>query len=358
MNRCPHSSTLGLLSLTIAACATAPSQPATQAASMAAASTAAAPAAPPPSPYLARAQKVLAAPAAKDLTIMAPFPEGTTTERIEVAKGVHLRVVRRGQGRPIVFIPGWTCTADFFTHQLKGLSDKYHVLAYDPRGHGGSDKPLDGNTFRQRGADLKALLAHYNLKDAVIVGWSFGILDMYAYLKAEGTSRVAGVVVLDEPPKVWIDPQQPKAWGEIPLTADGIVFFQRAVLDAREALWRGYTAYMLGMTEAQAEGNAEVDRIVSLGMLTPDVVAIASMADGATSNYAETAKSVAQQVPTLVLAREDWADTAAQWTAREMPKAKFDRIKLHMGFATHPDEVNKRLRTFFDGLTPPKKKKR
>lgn len=315
-----------------------------------------APTPPPAAPEIATidaVEDVLANPAAQSLAIMAPLPEGTKTERVEVAPGVALRVLSRGSGRPVVFIPGWTCSADFFSHQLNGLGDTFRVVAYDPRGHGGSDKPLEGNTLKQRGADLAALLVHYDLKDAVIVGWSFGILDMYAYLQAEGTSRVAGVVVLDEPPKVYVDPKAPQKWGEIPLASDGIVYFIRSVVDARRDFWAGYAGYMLGMDEDEAKNNPEIDRIVELGMLTPDVVALANMADAAATDFTRTAHDVSMKVPTLVLAREDWADAAAEWTAQALPAATFDRIPLHMAFATHPLEVNARLRSFIEGLATP-----
>lgn len=296
------------------------------------------------------AEKVILDPSARSLAIMAPLPLGTTTESVEVSEGVRLRVLRRGKGRPVVFIPGWTCSADFFTHQLAGLGEEYQVIAYDPRGHGGSDKPPEGNTLRQRGADLKALLDHYALEDAVIVGWSFGILDMYAYLQAEGTERVAGVVVLDEPPKVFIDPKSPQKWGEIPLASDGIVYFLRSVIDSRREFWEGYAGYMLGMSPEQAAGNPEIARIVELGMLTPDVVALANMADAAATNFTAIAAQTSVRVPTLVLAREDWADAAQAWTSEQLPAAAFDRIPLHMSFATHPKKVNARLRRFIDEL--------
>lgn len=302
---------------------------------------------------LERAERVLMDPEAQQLAIMAPIPEGTLRDRVEVEEGVALRVLRRGAGRPVIFIPGWTCSADFFTHQLSGLGNDHHVLAYDPRGHGGSDKPLEGNTLRQRGADLKALMTHYDIKDAVIVGWSFGILDMYAYLQAEGTDRVAGVVVLDEPPQVFVDPKAPQKWGEIPLASDGIVYFLRSVIDSRREFWTGYAGYMLGMSPEQAEGNPEISRIVELGMLTPDVVALANMADAAATDFTATAQAVSRKVPTLVLAREDWADAAAEWTTQSLPTAAFDRIPLHMSFATHPVEVNARLRAFISQLPSP-----
>lgn len=312
---------------------------------------AAAPAAPTTvQPAVDPALAVLNDPTAKTLAIMAAPPSDTVFDNVQVAPGVSLRVLRRGAGRPIVMVPGWTCTADFFSHQLSGLGEDHQVIAYDPRGHGGSDKPLHGNTIRQRGADLHALFEHYDLEDAVIVGWSFGIHDMFAYLRDHGTDKVSGVVVLDEPPKAWVDPAAPQAWGEIPLAENGIVFFLRSVIDDRRSFWSGYAGYMLGMDPDAAANSPDVQRIVDLGMLTPDAVALASMADGAASDFTDVARTVSETTPMMVLARADWADAAQTWTKAELPKAAFEKVTTHMSFATDPDTVNTVLGDFVGSL--------
>lgn len=284
---------------------------------------------------------------ASPMSIMVPLPEGASDERVEVDEGVHLRVVRCGDGAPVVFVPGWTCTADFFAHQLSGLSDDHHVVSYDPRGHGGSDKPLSGHSFADRGTDLAALLQNLDLTGAVVVGWAFGAYDMFSFLRDHDRSRVAGVVVLDGPPRVWIDPDEPHAWGEAPLAADGIVAFLRGVIEDRPAYWKDYAAYMIDLAEDEdPDEDDDVARIVELGMQCPDVVAVATMADGLTSDFTGTAGEVAAELPTLVLARADWADGAEAWVQEYMKGAEFGRVPTHMAFATHPDEVNQRIREF------------
>ncbi|MFZ8909800.1 MAG: alpha/beta fold hydrolase, partial [Candidatus Nanopelagicales bacterium] len=65
--------------------------------------------------------------------VMIPVPPDTTERMVALPTGVTLRVLSRGQGRPLVLVPGWTCTADFFAHQLAGLADDFEVITYDPR---------------------------------------------------------------------------------------------------------------------------------------------------------------------------------------------------------------------------------
>ncbi len=55
--------------------------------------------------------------------------------------GARIHYMEAGTGKPLVLIPGWSQTAAQFKHQLEGLSDRYHVIALDMRGHGESDKP-------------------------------------------------------------------------------------------------------------------------------------------------------------------------------------------------------------------------
>jgi pimeloyl-ACP methyl ester carboxylesterase len=285
------------------------------------------------------------------MAIMAGLPEGTAEDLVEVDDGVRLRVLSHGAGRPLVFVPGWTATADFFAHQLSGLADGHRVIAYDPRGHGGSDKPMAGNSFARRGADLDTLLDRLDLRDAVLVGWAYGVLDVLACLGDQGYGRVAGLVLIDEPPKVWIDPDAPHAWGEATLAQDGIVAFLRGVIEARREFWADYAAFMIDIDGDDVEDDVDVARIVELALQCPDVVAVATMADGLTSDYSDVAVAASEALPMLVMVRRDWADGARLWTEEHLPGAEFAVIPTHMGFATHPDEVNARLREFVASLT-------
>lgn len=53
------------------------------------------------------------------------------------------------------------------------LSNRYHIVAPDMRGHGESSKPKTGYTFESAIADLEALMAHLNWADAHILGHSW-----------------------------------------------------------------------------------------------------------------------------------------------------------------------------------------
>ncbi len=278
--------------------------------------------------------------------ILPVVPSEVVESLVEVAPGVELRVLRSGSGPALVLLPGWTCSADFFVHQLTALSDRFEVIAVDPRGHGGSSKPIEGNTFTQRGADLARLLQVLELDQVVLLGWSFGVLDVLAYLRDHGTARVAKLVLADETPKVPSDPADPAEWGEAVLSHDGIVAFLQAMINGRREFWTEYAVYMLGLPEDTPADDPTIARIVELGFQTPDHVAVATGADGLTSDFSATAAQVAAELPTLFVAREDWAEDGRRWLEANLPDARFATMAVHMGFATDPASFNDLIRDF------------
>jgi pimeloyl-ACP methyl ester carboxylesterase len=86
------------------------------------------------------------------------------------------------------------------------LRRRHRVLAWDARGHG-SCRPARGSTttLARLGRDLHQLLDHFELERAVLVGHSMGALTVLQYLQHDGTGRVAGVVLVDQSPRIVTD---------------------------------------------------------------------------------------------------------------------------------------------------------
>src|SRR6202140_2469856 len=87
---------------------------------------------------------------------------------------IALHYFDAGSGSAIVLVPGWTMSADIFELQINELSKRFRVVALDPRSQGDSDKPSDGNTLERHAMDIKELLEHLRLQNAVLLGWSNG----------------------------------------------------------------------------------------------------------------------------------------------------------------------------------------
>ena len=97
-----------------------------------------------------------------------------------------------GSGQPIVFHHGWPLTADDWDAQMMFfLSKGFRVIAHDRRGHGRSSQTYDGNEMDTYAADVAALAAHLDLRNAVHVGHSTGGGEVARYVArtAAGASR-------------------------------------------------------------------------------------------------------------------------------------------------------------------------
>jgi pimeloyl-ACP methyl ester carboxylesterase len=113
--------------------------------------------------------------------------------------GVKLATYEWGNpaGPEIVLIHGFAQAHLCFAPQFESeLARDFRIVAFDHRGHGGSDKPADPRAYQSSeifARDLAAVLAAKRLRRPVLVGWSMGGRITRQYLLAFGDSRLAGV---------------------------------------------------------------------------------------------------------------------------------------------------------------------
>jgi pimeloyl-ACP methyl ester carboxylesterase len=116
------------------------------------------------------------------------------------ADGVRLAVHETGNpaGLEILLIHGFNQSHLSWTKQFSdpNLSSEFRMVAFDLRGHGASDKPLDPACYADNArwaADVAAVIATAGLKRPVVVGWSYAGRVITDYLRASGTDGIAGV---------------------------------------------------------------------------------------------------------------------------------------------------------------------
>jgi len=138
---------------------------------------------------------------------VATAQEAVQSRYLLTSDGVRLHYLEAGPstGHTIVFVPGWTMPAWIWQPQLRAFAPRYHVVAFDPRGQGDSDTPTWGYEPRRRGQDLAEFVSSLAPVPVLLVGWSLGVLDTLAYVRAHGDLMVAGMVLVDnsvgeEPP--------------------------------------------------------------------------------------------------------------------------------------------------------------
>src|SRR4029077_10685309 len=98
-----------------------------------------------------------------------------SSRTVEVADSVSLPVIEAGKPDAqsvLVFIPGWSTSADIWKRQIESFAKACRVIAFDPRSQGESTKTTSGNTPETRAQDLHALLERLGVQRPVLIGWS------------------------------------------------------------------------------------------------------------------------------------------------------------------------------------------
>ena len=123
-------------------------------------------------------------------------------ERVVAPDGISVSVGEWGKaaGPEILFIHGLAQSTLSFSRQIdSALAHDFRLVAYDLRGHGLSDKPLDPACYRdgRRWADeVQAVITAKRLKRPVLVGWSLGGRVLRQYLMTYGDRALSGINIL------------------------------------------------------------------------------------------------------------------------------------------------------------------
>jgi non-heme chloroperoxidase len=136
-----------------------------------------------------------------------------------------------GSGQPIVFHHGWPLSADDWDNQmLFFVQHGFRVIAHDRRGHGRSSQTSGGHEMDTYAADVAALAAALDLRDAIHVGHSTGGGEAARYVARHGKGRVAKAVLIGAVPPIMV--KSDKNPGGLPIEVfDGF----RAALAANRA---------------------------------------------------------------------------------------------------------------------------
>ncbi|MDZ7308324.1 MAG: alpha/beta hydrolase [candidate division KSB1 bacterium] len=88
--------------------------------------------------------------------------------------GINLHVEQRGQGEPLLLIPGLGAGTWLWQHNVERLSRHFHLIMPELRGSGRSDKPDHPYSVRLFAQDMLALLDALNVPRAFVLGASLG----------------------------------------------------------------------------------------------------------------------------------------------------------------------------------------
>ncbi len=264
---------------------------------------------------------------------------------IEIEPAVEIYYEDEGEGPPIVFVPGWTFTTEVFRHQLDNFSSSHQVVVIDPRSHGRSTITLEGNDYMTHAADLAKVIEFLELRDVVLVGWSFGCLTTYGYVKLKGTEALKAHVCIDLSPKPLSS--QPGDWVEGPLDDIAAGYHYLRTPEGQRQFVAGYADQVMVQRDLTEE---ELFWIVDQSSKSPPWVAAALFASGMFSNNMAEAKLLDESLPALTIVAEHWADTAVPFLKKHLPNTKTAVLGGHMMFWEHADKFNAILRDFITSI--------
>ena len=136
------------------------------------------------------------------MTAVAQDERSTGRMKVHAVQGggglqLHVREWGRSDGPPILFIHGWSQNHLCWAKQYESaLADEFRLVAYDLRGHGMSEAPLEPEHYtddRLWADDVAAIVNALRLDRPVLVGWSYGSFVICDYVRAYGQDRIAAI---------------------------------------------------------------------------------------------------------------------------------------------------------------------
>ena len=110
---------------------------------------------------------------------------------------LHVREWGPADRPPILFIHGWSQNHLCWDKQYQSaLRDEFRLVAYDLRGHGMSQAPLESEHYTDAklwADDLAAIIDQLGLDRPVLVGWSYGAFVICDYVREYGQDRIAAI---------------------------------------------------------------------------------------------------------------------------------------------------------------------
>jgi len=125
--------------------------------------------------------------------------EPIATHEVRGGGGTRLHVREWGnrEGPDVVLIHGWSQSHLCWARQVGGpLAENFHLVAFDNRGHGMSEKPTGAGPYIDAqlwADDLAAVIDQAGLHRPVLVAWSYGGFIATDYIRAYGEERISAI---------------------------------------------------------------------------------------------------------------------------------------------------------------------
>ena len=189
----------------------------------------------------------------------------------------------RGSGPDLVFVHGEIHGMDYWEHQFEAFSQEFRCLAYDRRGHAGSELSPYGYSVANQARDLRLLLDHFGMQRPAIVALAFGCV-ISAEFAIDHPERVRAMLM--------------GAWSELHDARSYLARWQVAGLRAAEAVDRGGREALVDLL--RVEGGYSMFKVIPPHGSPLREKAIQLLAGHPADEYRRGMLEVASSVPELV----------------------------------------------------------
>ena len=115
--------------------------------------------------------------------------------------GAEIRYVDEGKGVPMIYVCGFGSTIESQASFIEAMRSEGRIIVFDQRAFGMT--PAAGEMgIHQSARDVRALMAHLDLSEAVLYGYSMGAAVTFSYVEQFGTKGISRIILGDMSPKL------------------------------------------------------------------------------------------------------------------------------------------------------------
>jgi len=186
-------------------------------------------------------------------------PPAAVTPRVappvQPNRASRLMVHVTGDGPPLILLHGLTSTHLEWMGLKSVLAQCHTCLAWDARGHGEHAAGEAPVTVGDLARDLAAVVASLAPRKPIVVGHSIGAMTIFEYLRQHGPESLAGIVLVDQSPRMLTGPDwEVGLYGEFS-PADNLAFEWQMRRDAAEGYLRLLAFGFNALARAEYDAN-------------------------------------------------------------------------------------------------------
>ena len=263
------------------------------------------------------------------MLLAAPAKSAGLESRFAGFEGIKVHYEMSGKGdEALIFIHGWTCSADFWRGQTSAFAG-LRVIAVDLPGHGRSDKPQTDYTMTYFARSIDAVMRDAGVKRAVLIGHSMGTPIVRQFYRLY-PDKTLGLVIVDGALRLLMPAAQMEAF-----TAQLRNNYKTAAPQMIDTM----------LTPVKDEKLKSEIRAAMLS--TPDYVAISAMAGMADQKLYEP-DSIKVPVLAVMAKSPFWGPDTESFARSLAPDLDFHMWEgvSHFLMMEKPDEFNRTLQAF------------